>query len=398
MSQHGASAATPADAAAWLARARRLVVKVGSSSVADGRGQVRAELLGPLCASLVALMEGPPRRSAVLVTSGAIALGWPRLGLKRRPSTLPEKQAAAAVGQGLLMAYYEQAFARLGRPAAQVLLTADDLRDRGRFNHARRTMEALLARGAVPVVNENDTVAVDEIKVGDNDRLAAMVAVLVQADLLVLLSDVDGLYTADPRRDPSARLIPVVERPTDPALASLEGRAGPMGTGGMRSKVEAARMAAENGIPTLIARAAPDVLERVASGQGAGTLFQPLPRGLRGKKQWLAFYPAEAGTVVIDPGAAQALVQRGRSLLASGVVEVLGEFRAGSVVRLVTPGGQEVGRGIVSFGSADLRRIKGRRSCEIPALLGQARTSWEVVHRDNLVLTPPAHQVREEGA
>ena len=390
--------AVNANAADWLSGARRLVVKVGSSTVVDGRGQVRADLLDPLCSSLLDWVEGAPRRGAVLVSSGAIALGWPRLGLKRRPSTLPEKQAAAAVGQGLLMAYYEQVMARRGRPAAQVLLTADDLRDRARFNHAHRTMEALLARGAVPVVNENDTVAVDEIKVGDNDRLAAMVAVLIQADLLILLSDVDGLFTADPRRDPSARLIPVVAHPGDPSLAVSVGEPGPMGTGGMRSKVEAARMAAVNGIPTLIARAAPDVLQRVAAGEPCGTLFLPSPQGLRGKKRWLAFYPAEAGTVVIDAGAAQAIAQRGRSLLASGVVDVVGEFRAGSVVRLVTQGGQEVGRGIVGFGAEELRRIKGRRSHELPGLLGHARTSWEVVHRDNLVLTAAREPAREEGA
>lgn len=388
----------PVDAAAWLRGARRLVVKVGSSTVVDGRGQVRADLLDPLCSSLLDWVEGAPRRGAVLVSSGAIALGWPRLGLKRRPSTLPDKQAAAAVGQGLLMAYYEQVLGRRGRPAAQVLLTADDLRDRARFNHAHRTMEALLGRGAVPVVNENDTVAVDEIKVGDNDRLAAMVAVLIQADLLILLSDVEGLFTADPRRDPSARLIPLVAHPGDPTLGASVGQPGPMGTGGMRSKVEAARMASVNGIPTLIARAAPDVLERVASGEPCGTLFLPSPLGLRGKKRWLAFYPAEAGTVVIDAGAAQAVAQRGRSLLASGVVEVVGEFRAGSVVRLVTPAGQEVGRGIVSFGAEELRRIKGRRSHELPGLLGRVRTSWEVVHRDNLVLAAATEPAREEGA
>lgn len=392
---------TDGRAAAFTSRVRRFVVKLGSSTVSDGRGQVRAELLGPLCESLLAVMQGPPGRQAILVSSGAIAMGWPRLGLKRRPSTMPEKQAAAAVGQGLLMAYYEQQFMRLGRPAAQVLLTADDLRDRRRYNHARRTMEALLARGAVPVVNENDTVAVDEIKVGDNDRLAAMVAVLVQAQLLILLSDVDGLYTADPRRDPSARPIPLVREPRDPVLAAaVASSAGPMGTGGMRTKVEAARMAAENGIPTLIARAAPDVIARIFAGEPCGTLFLPAERGLRGKKRWLAFYPAVAGTVVIDPGAAQALLQRGRSLLASGVVDVLGDFRAGSVVRLVTSEGEEVGRGIVSFGAEELRRVKGRRSDELPALLGYARGSWEVVHRDNLVLTtaPAPDQARQQGA
>ncbi|MEW6047954.1 MAG: glutamate 5-kinase [Bacillota bacterium] len=386
--------------AAWFAsQARRIVVKLGSSTVSGGRGQVRAELLGPLCESLVAVMEGSPRRQAILVSSGAIAMGWPRLGLKRRPSTMPDKQAAAAVGQGLLMAYYEQQFMRLGRPAAQVLLTAEDLRDRQRFNHARRTMEALLARGAVPVVNENDTVAVDEIRVGDNDRLAAMVAVLVEAQLLILLSDVDGLYTADPRRDSSARPIPLVREPGDPVLAGAIGQAGPMGTGGMRTKVEAARMAAENGIPTLIARAAPDAIARIFAGEPCGTLFLPAARGLRGKKRWLAFYPADAGALIIDQGAALALTQQGRSLLASGVVDVLGDFRAGSVVRLVTPGGQEVGRGVVSFGAGELRRVKGMRSDELAALLGYSRTSWEVVHRDNLVLTTPAPEVgRHEGA
>ncbi|WP_324717500.1 glutamate 5-kinase [Carboxydochorda subterranea] len=382
----------------WVRGARRVVLKIGSSSVSDGRGAPRLELLGAVCREVDALFQGPPRRQVVLVSSGAIALGWPRLGLKRRPSSLPEKQAAAAVGQGVLVGVYETLLAEQGRTCAQVLLTADDLRDRKRFTHAYRTMETLLGRGVIPIVNENDTVAVDEIRVGDNDRLAAMVAVLVEADLLVILSDVDGLYSGDPRRDPQARRIPAVAfGDALDGLVSRRASGGPMGTGGVATKLQAARMAGAAGIPTVLARAEPGVVERLFSGAAVGTFFEPAPEVLRGKKRWLAFYPRSTGAVVIDDGAAQALVRQGRSLLASGVVEVVGEFPAGAVVSVTDPGGQEVGRGIVRFSSDELRRARGRHSTELAAVVSRVRTSWEVVHRDEFVAVAGG-EAREKGA
>lgn len=369
-----------------LARARRLVVKLGSSTVVDARAGARRDLLEALAHDVEALMSGPPRREIVVVSSGAIAMGWPRLGLKRRPSSLTAKQAAAAVGQGLLMSVYESIFSKLGRACAQVLLTADDLRSRTRFNLALRTLEQLMSRGVVPIVNENDTVAVEEIRFGDNDRLAAMVAILIEADLLVLLSDVDGLYSDDPRRSPSAQLIPFVADAQDVAhLVDGTRRTGPMGTGGVATKVAAARMASATGIPTVLAGASAGVLRRIVGGEHIGTFFAPSDKGLNGPKRWLAFYPRDTGTVIVDEGAARALRADGRSLLASGVVDVVGEFPEGSVVQVRAASGEPVGRGVARFSSEELRHVKGRRSADVAETLGRRLTSWEVIHRDQFV-------------
>lgn len=362
-----------------ITQARRLVVKLGSSCVASGQGQARYDILQALAAEIARLMAGPPRRQILLVSSGAVALGWPALGFKRRPGPMPDKQAAAAVGQAVLMGVYRSVFEPLGRPVAQVLLTADDVRHRARFSHAYRTFEALLARGAVVVVNENDTVAVDEIRVGDNDTLSAMVAVMVEAELLVILSDVDGVYTADPRKSPQATRLSVVERLDElPVAQALAGQAGPLGTGGMRTKVEAARVATQAGIPVVVARAQPGVLESlVVSGKVDGTLFLPASRVLRGKKRWLAFYATWQGSLAVDDGAREALVSGGKSLLSAGVIAVEGDFPAGSVVRLVDRRGAEFARGVAAYSAEAIRR----------ALESAARPGLEVVHRDNLAIT-----------
>ena len=378
-----------------LAQARRLVVKVGSSSVVDPGGQPRWEFVRALARELHAWMEGPPRRQAVVVSSGAVALGWPLLGWRRRPLAMADKQAAAAVGQARLMEVYRLAFEPLGRPVAQVLLTADDIRHRTRFIHAFRTLECLLARGAVVVVNENDTVAVDEIRVGDNDTLSAMVAVLVEADLLVMLSDVDGIYSADPRRDPSARRIAVVEDVEELAATLAEGRPGALGTGGARTKLAAARVATAAGSAVVVAAARPGVLRQVLAGEEVGTLFVPRARALRGKQRWLAFYAACQGRIVVDDGARKALVSGGKSLLVQGIVAVEGEFPAGSVVQLVDGRGAEVGRGVVAYAADELRRALGAGRARGEPSNGRAvlEGPQEVVHRNNLVITArPAGQ------
>lgn len=375
----------PGDLLRRLQQARRLVVKLGSSSVVDGSGRPRFAFLEALARELGSLGDGPPRRQLVLVSSGAVALGWVDLGFKRRPLAISDKQAAAAAGQVRLMSLYRSLFEPLDRPVAQILLTADDIRHRMRFTHASRTVETLLARGAVVVVNENDTVAVDEIRVGDNDTLSAMVAVMVEADLLVMLSDVDGVYTADPRRDPGAVPVPLVHRPEELDGLVRGDRPGELGTGGVHTKVEAARVAVEAGIPAVVARAEVGVLSRLLAGQPAGTLFVPSGHPLRGKKRWLAFYAACTGELVVDAGARQAVVEQGRSLLLKGVVEVRGEFLGGDVVRLVDPGGAELGRGVCAYDATTLRRLRRQEALAAPN--GPQLALPEVIHRDNLVVT-----------
>lgn len=329
-------------------------------------------------------------REVVLVTSGAIGVGSRRLGFTERPRTIPRQQAAAAVGQGLLMQAYERAFLARDVIVGQVLLTAEDVADRSRHLNSRHTLLTLLELGAVPVVNENDTVAVDEIRFGDNDTLSALVATLIGADALIILSDVDGLYSADPRVHPEARRIPVVETLT-PALLQRAGGAGSaFSTGGMAAKLEAARKATAAGVAVLLADAShPDGVERLLEGADLGTLFVPSPRPLTARKSWLAFYERPRGALVVDEGAARALLDEGSSLLAAGVVKVEGGFEQGDLVRVRSRDGAEIGRGLCNYSAADVGRIRGRRTADIAAVLGR-KDYDEVIHRDNLALHPPA--------
>ncbi|MDX6771208.1 MAG: glutamate 5-kinase [Elusimicrobiota bacterium] len=363
--------------------ARRVVVKVGSGVLSGGGNGLDAATVRRLAGEVAAARASGDE--VVLVSSGAILAGRARLALKGRPS-VQLKQAAAAVGQGRLMAAWESAFSAHRLTVAQVLLTGDDLRDRGRYLNARNTLLALLRLGVVPVVNENDTVAVEEIKFGDNDGLSALVAGLVDAAVLVLLTDQDGLYTADPRRDPQARLIPELAAG---APAARIGGAGPAGTGGMASKVRAARQAAAGGVLAVVANGSKaGTLAAVLSGAAAGTRFPPSASPLARRRQWLAFASKPKGRVVVDAGARAALEEKGRSLLASGVKAVTGDFAPGDAVSLVE-GGAEFARGLTNFGSAELERIKGRKTAEIEAILG-AKPADEVVHRDNLALREDA--------
>ena len=364
--------------------ARRLTVKVGSSLVtAEGRGLDRAAIAN-WAAQIASLRE--QGREVLLVSSGAIAEGMKRLGWARRPQSMHELQAAAAVGQMGLVQVYESCFAEHGLRTAQVLLTHADLADRQRYLNARSTLRTLLDLGVVPVINENDTVVTDEIRFGDNDTLGALVTNLVEADCLVILTDQSGLYNADPRRDPGAKLLQRA-RAGDPALEEMAGGAGSaIGRGGMITKVLAAKRAARSGAHTVIASGREkDVLVRLAAGEAIGTLIEAETTQLAARKQWLADHLQLAGRLHVDAGAARALRAGGRSLLPVGVSRVEGEFERGSVVACVDPEGAEVARGLVNYGSGDARRIAGHSSTEIGALLGY-EDEPELIHRDNLVV------------
>jgi glutamate 5-kinase len=325
-------------------------------------------------------------KEVVMVSSGAIACGMQRLGWTKRPHAVHELQAAAAVGQMGLAQAYDTAFAAHGLKTAQVLLTHDDLADRKRYLNARSTLTTLIALGVVPIINENDTVVTDEIKFGDNDTLGALVANLVEADALVILTDQKGLYTADPRKDPGATLI-CEARAGDASLEAMASGAGSaISKGGMITKVVAAKRAARSGADTAIASGRePDVLVRLAAGESVGTLLVSETQPLAARKQWLADHLQLAGRLVLDAGAVRALTD-GRSLLPIGVVEVQGEFERGAAVSCMTPEGKEIARGLVNYPSSETRRIARRPTHEIEAVLGYLDEP-ELIHRDNLVLT-----------
>jgi glutamate 5-kinase len=359
--------------------ARRVVVKLGSGVLSGGKAGLQAPVIRRLAGEIARARAAGDE--VVVVSSGAILAGRERLRLEPRPS-VQLKQAAAAVGQSRLMRTWEAAFARSKTVAAQVLLSGDDLRDRGRYLNARNTLLTLLRLGVVPVVNENDTVAVEEIKFGDNDGLSALVAGLVDASLLVLLTDQDGLFTDDPRKDPAARLVSEVGPGESPARV---GKAGPWGTGGMESKVRAARQAADAGITAVVANGAkPGALAAALAGESVGTLFRPVERPLAKRRQWLAFASKPKGRITVDAGARKALVEGARSLLPSGVKALTGAFEAGEVVSLVESG-REFARGLTNYSSRDLDRIKGAKTSAIEGLLG-GKPADEVVHRDNLAV------------
>ncbi len=367
-----------------LQRARRIVVKVGSSLVTnEGRG-VDADAVGHWCRQMAALAgEG---RELVMVSSGAIAEGMKRLGWSVRPKEIHELQAAAAVGQMGLAQIYESKLREHGMGSAQVLLTHADLADRERYLNARSTLLTLLSHRVIPVINENDTVVNDEIKFGDNDTLGALVANLVDADALVILTDQRGLYSADPRKDPSARLIDEV-RAGDPELERMAGGAGSsIGRGGMITKVLAAKRAASSGASTVIAygREA-DVLLRLAAGDAIGTTFIAATPKLAARKQWMADHLQMRGAVVIDDGAARKVRDEGKSLLPIGVTEVQGEFQRGDVIAVRTLAGLELARGLANYDSSQARLIARKPSGEFEKLIGYTGEP-EMIHRDNLVL------------
>lgn len=365
------------------AAARRIVVKIGSAVLAGNDGGLDRARIDALVDEIAA--QHAAGREMIVVTSGAVAAGVVRLGLPQRPKLIPHKQAAAAVGQIGVMSAYESAFARHRVKVAQVLLTRSDLIDRQRYLNAKHAMMALLEWHVVPIVNENDTVVVDEIKLGDNDNLSALTAMLLEADLLVILSDIDGLHTADPRTNPGAALVPIVDAVT-PAIEAMAGVGGPLGTGGMATKLAAAKKVGASGIAAIVADGRrPGVIGSVLAGAAdIGTFFRPVADRLTCRKQWIAFTLKPNGAVVVDDGARRAILEQGKSLLASGLREVRGGFGSGDCVQCFDLAGQEIARGLVSYGAADLDRIKGRKSSEIEAALGY-KMGDEVIHRDDLV-------------
>ena len=368
-----------------VAQARRIVVKVGSSLVTnEGRGLDHAAI-ARWTEQIAALRTLD--KQVILVSSGAIAEGMQRLGWAKRPQQIHELQAAAAVGQMGLAQAYETSFRERGLHSAQVLLTHADLADRARYLNARSTLFTLLGLGVVPVINENDTVVTDEIKFGDNDTLGALVTNLVEADVLVILTDQRGLFSADPRRDPAATLIERAQA-GDPALESIAGGAGSgIARGGMITKVLAAKRAARSGAHTVIAWGRePSVLQRLAQGEPVGTQLVAAVPVLTARKQWLADHLQLKGRIVVDAGAAKALRSGGRSLLPIGVTEVQGEFARGDVIACLDTDGREVARGLVNYSSADTRQIARKPSSEIEAILGFSEEP-ELIHRDNLVLS-----------
>lgn len=366
-----------------LASAKRVVVKVGSSLVTnDGKGLDHAAL-ARWAEQIAQLVESG--KQVVLVSSGAIAEGLQRLGWSKRPKALNELQAAAAVGQMGLVQAYESIFRQHGLHAAQVLLTHEDLADRTRYLNARSTLLTLLALRVVPVINENDTVSTDEIKLGDNDTLGALVTNLIEADCLVILTDQKGLYTADPRKNPDAQFVHEA-RAGDPELERMAGGAGSsVGTGGMLTKILAAKRAARSGAHTLIAWGREEnVLLRLANGENIGTQLIADQAALAARKQWMADHLQLRGSLTLDAGAARALAAGGKSLLPVGVKSVQGEFERGEVIACLDAEGQEIARGLANYSATEARRIAGKPTSEIESLLGYIDEP-ELIHRDNLV-------------
>ena len=363
--------------------ARRLVVKVGSGVLTKDNG-LNVKAVRSISRQICSLAENG--LEVVLVTSGAIASGITKVGLAERPEEIPKKQAVAAVGQAGLIMEYEKAFARNNRKVAQILLTSDDLNNRKRYLNARNTISTLLAWQIVPIINENDTVAVEEIKFGDNDNLAAMITLLMDADVLINLTDIEGLFNRDPRISKDAELIPVVSS-IKKNIEKLAGDIpGAFGTGGMLSKIKAAKKVVAAGVPMVIAKGEkPDILIKLFSGEQHGTYFVPRKKKMADRKCWIAFTLKPKGVIVIDAGAATAIAKKGKSLLPSGVIAVEKEFNVGSPVELVH-GNQVLGIGLVNYSTGDIRKIMGLRSDQIRKCLGH-KSYDEVIHRDNLALT-----------
>ncbi len=368
-----------------LSRSRRVVVKVGTSLLTSPGGRVYARRFSSLAHDVAALVDAG--REVVLVVSGAVGLGARRLGLDERPASIPDKQAAAAIGQIDLCRRFERAFAAHDLLVGQILLTHVGLADRERFLNARHTLQALLSARAVPLINENDSVATEELRFGDNDQLSALVVNACGADLLVLLTDVDGLHDRAPGTRGGRRIGELAEVTVEALeLASTDPSPSRLGTGGMRSKLEAARSAGRYGVPTVIADGRrPGALSRVLAGEDVGTLVHPSERQLSSRKHWIAYSLKPRGALRIDDGAVRAIRERGRSLLPIGIMAVQGTFGVGDAVRCLAEDGGEVARGLISYDSRDLDRIKGHRTPRIPELLGYSNGA-EVIHRDDLVV------------
>jgi glutamate 5-kinase len=370
-----------------------LVVKIGSSSLTAESGTLSIEQLNFFASEIAKLQLAGSR--VVLVTSAAVAAGFSKLGYKQRPNTLAKKSASAAVGQALLMQAYHVAFATYGVSVAQLLLTRYDLTNRKRMDNVGLTLEELIHTGTIPIINENDPVSVDELKFGDNDKLSALVANLIKAKQLIIITDTDGLYTADPRKDASATRIARVEQLSDELLAIAGGSGSAVGTGGMRSKLEAAHIAMRGGVPVFVGRVqAPDDLLLAVQGTGKGTYFDTTSDSLSTKRQWIAYHSLPQGKIHVDQGAVQALLAQGKSLLPAGVVDVDGEFLPGDVVEVISTDLELLGRGIVNYASWQLQATAGLSSEEAGRRVQVQRI--EVIHRDDWVTLREIPKGKEE--
>jgi len=365
-------------------KVRRAVVKVGSNVLTQDSG-LNHQAIQSISRQICQLIDQD--FEIILVSSGAMASGLKKVGLDRRPDEIPKRQAIAAVGQAGLIMEYEKAFARHDKKVAQILLTSEDLSSRKRYLNARNTLYTLLSWRVVPIINENDTIMVEEIKVGDNDNLAAMITLLMDADLLINLTDIDGLFTKDPRTQPNAELIPTVDTITKHLEKMAGDIPGPLGRGGMLSKIKAARKVTAVGIPMIIANGRrSDILLQLFAGNQKGTYFVPKTGRLASRKRWIGFTLKPQGRIIIDAGAAVAVVKQGKSLLPSGIVAVDGDFRVGAPVEFKTDGNEVLGAGLVNYSATEIRQIKGLRSSQIKKCLGH-KPYDEVIHRDNLVVT-----------
>ncbi|HEX3033535.1 MAG TPA: glutamate 5-kinase [Thermodesulfobacteriota bacterium] len=367
-----------------ISRVKRAVIKIGSSVLTDENGELTEEIFDDIAREVSGIKSRSPE--IIIVSSGAIAAGMKKMGLSEKPKEVSTKQAIAACGQSALMWCYEKAFSEFGEKVAQILLTHDSFSIRTRFLNARKTLFTLLRMGVIPIVNENDTVAVEEIIFGDNDNLAALITSLVEADLLVLLTDIDGFYSKDPRKYDDAELISeinVINKKVEEIAGETHGKTT---TGGMKTKIQAVKTAAAFGVPTIIANGKKSgTLSDIFSGIELGTLFLPAKEKLKSRKHWIAFTLKPSGSILIDDGAKKAIVNSGRSLLPSGVREVHGDFESGELIRCVDEIGIEVARGLTSYSSDEIRKLRGAKTADIEKILGY-KYSDEIIHRDDLVI------------
>lgn len=363
---------------------KRIVIKIGSNILAHAEEGLDMSRIMAISRDICALQD--KGYDAVVVSSGAIAAGMGKLGLQKKPKDIKLKQAAAAVGQSTLMWAYERSFGKYGKTVAQILLTRDDFADRKRYINSKNTLLTLLSHKVIPIINENDTVSTDEIKFGDNDHLASLVSSLVEAERLIILSDVEGLYTSDPRNNPDAKLIAHVDEITPEVEERAGGAGSSIGTGGMYSKVLAAKRAVNYGIIVHIVTGKKErVLLNLIEGKPGGTTFQPKREKLPSRKGWIAYGSRARGSLIIDDGAVRALVEGGKSLLPSGIIAVEGEFDIGDAVYCMDSKGKRIGKGLINYSSSEIKRIMGKRTSQIEEILGY-KYSEEAIHRDNLVL------------
>lgn len=367
-----------------ISKVSRVIIKIGSSVLTDKSGSLSVSIFDKLAREISQIRD--KNIEVIVVSSGAIASGMKKLGLKERPIEISMKQAIAAAGQSTLIWHYERAFSEFNKNVAQILLTLDGLSDRKRFLNARKTLTTVLSMGLIPIVNENDTVAVEEIMLGDNDNLAAHITSLIEADLLIMLTDIDGLYNKDPRMNKDAQLLSLIEKIGEDVENTAGDTYGKTTIGGMKTKIEAAKKAAAFGVPTIIANGNNGLtLEEIFDGKEVGTLFLPSEQSLSGRKHWIAFTLKSAGELVIDAGATRALTSSGKSLLPSGIKDVTGEFGVGESVTCVDETGKHIARGLTSYSSTDIKKIMGSKTSEVESILGY-KYSDEVIHRDDLVV------------